>query len=304
VIDYREALDLQDGIPGVFQDELHECPETGSGERRVFRWIFYIVNRLLPYCSPDEIFAQLQDATADCGRNTDTDILGAISAAKRPKYRGGSNAGFSNFTRKETGKTQKEAVQKDYPRVIALYRKHGDYNRLLRYCGTTPELLATRTLDWLYDSYRPEDILGPGAATQDTIVAPLEHWGQLLKENYLELRSKLCFLTPNPYRPDATGRCDAGILERRYFVLEGDIIDTKTKKNGSVVPTPWQPVLQEAGCSGWDLQAGIIFHLFELGYPIVSIVHSGDKSLHVWCSARGRADPPDDSIRGRHWRGR
>jgi hypothetical protein len=120
-----------------------------------------MVNRLLPYCSPDDIFELLQAASADCGRNTDSDILGAISAVKRQKYRGGTNSGLSNFTRKETGQTQKEAVQKDYPRVIALYRKHGDYNRLLRYCGTTPELRATRTLDWLYDLYRPEDILGP-----------------------------------------------------------------------------------------------------------------------------------------------
>jgi hypothetical protein len=59
------------------------------------------------------------------------------------------------------------------------------------------------------------------------------------------------------------------------------------KKDGSLVNTPWHPILEKAGCTGCDLQAGVILHLFELGYPIVSIVHSGNKSLHVWCSARG-----------------
>jgi hypothetical protein len=62
---------------------------------------------------------------------------------------------------------------------------------------------------------------------------------------------------------------------------------TKKKKDKSIVLTPWHPILEKMGCTGWDLQAGIIFHLFELDYPIVSIVHSGGKSLHVWCSARG-----------------
>jgi hypothetical protein len=99
--------------------------------------------------------------------------------------------------------------------------------------------------------------------------------------------TKHCFLTPNPFKLDALSRCDAGILDRRYFVLEADIPpDGLLKKtDGSLVIGPWAPFLKD--CSSWDLQAGIIFHLFELNYPIVSIVHSGGKSLHVWCSARG-----------------
>jgi hypothetical protein len=285
VIDYREALGLRQGLPGAIRDELQKCPETGSGERRVFRWIFYIVNRLLPYCDSSKIFKLLHDATANCGRDTDSDILGAISAASRRPLDGARCVYRSNAT-----KMKSKALSVDYPEVIALYRKHGGYDGLLKHCMTTPELMATRALSWLHDLYRPDDIIGPGADKTDTLIAPLERWGQLIRENYSEICFNLCFLTPNPYRPDAAGRCDAGILERRYFVLEADIIRTKTKKDGRVVETPWRPVLEEAGCSGWDLQAGIILHLFKLGYPIVSIVHSGGKSLHVWCSARGLAE--------------
>jgi hypothetical protein len=282
VIDYREALDLQEGLPGAIRDELQKCPETGSGERRVFRWIFYMVNRLLPYCDPNTIFRLLHDATADCGRDTDSDILGAISAASGHRLNSARSI-YSSDAKKE----KRKAPSVDYPRVIALYRKHGGYDALLKHCGTTPELMATRALSWLYDLYRPEDIIGLGKFKWDTRVLPLTSWEFFFKRNFQGFLWKCRFLTPNPYRPDAKGRCDAGILERRYFVLEFDIIGTKTKEDGSVVPTPWQGVLQEAGCSGWDLQAGIIFHLFQRGYPIVSIVHSGGKSLHVWCSARG-----------------
>jgi hypothetical protein len=68
VIDYRDELNLQQGLPEAIRDELQKCPETGSGKRRVFRWIFYMVNRLLPYCNSSKIFKLLHDATSDCGR--------------------------------------------------------------------------------------------------------------------------------------------------------------------------------------------------------------------------------------------
>jgi hypothetical protein len=283
VIDYRKALDLKDGIPGAIRDKLHECPETGSGEQRVFRWIFYVVNRLIPYCTPDAIFELLLTASASCGRETDSDIRGAIATASGHRLRSSGGVMHSyHAVRKES-----KAPSVDYGRVVELYRKHGGYDEFLTFCGTTPELMATETLAWRYDLYRSEDIVGLGWVKEETTIGSLEDWAQLLEENFLEMRCRYCFLTPNPYRPDANGRCNAGILERRYFVIECDIVGTKSSKDGSVVFTPWHPILEEAGCSGWDLQAGIILHLFELGYPIVSIVHSGGKSLHVWCSAYG-----------------
>ena len=283
MIDYRKALDLQDGIPGTIRDELFDCPETGSGERRVFRWIFYMVNRLLPYRSPDESFELLQAASAGCGRNTDSDVLGAIKAVSGNRLHSRAMA----IHRCHAERKKSKAPSVDYGRVVELYRKHGGYDSLLKFCGTSPELMATKTLDWLYDLYRPEDILGLGAVKEETTIGSLVSWGQCFEENYFELCSRYCFLTPNPYRPDAEKRCNAGILERRYFVIECDIVGTRKRKDGTDVETPWYAILEKTGCTGWDLQAGIILHLFELVYPIVSIVHSGGKSLHVWCSARG-----------------
>jgi hypothetical protein len=286
VIDYREALDLQDGVPSAIRDELFGCPETGSGERRVFRWIFHMVNRLLPYRSPDESFELLQAASAGCGRNTDSDILGAIKAVSGHRLHSSGVAVHSCHAERKKCK----APSVDYGRVVELYREHGGYDSLLKFCGTTPELKATKTLDWLYDLYQPEDILGLGWVKEETTIGSLESWGRCFEENYSELIGRYCFLTPNPYRPDAEKRCNAGILERRYFVSECDIVGARGRKDGTVVETPWYSILEKTGCTGWDLQAGIILHLFALGYPIVSIVHSGNKSLHVWCSARGLSE--------------
>jgi hypothetical protein len=282
VIDYRKALDLKDGVPGVIRDRLQECPETGSGERRVFRWIFYMVKRLLPYRSPDEILELLKEASANCGRNTDSDIRGAIATASGHRLRSKGGATQTSHTIRKKSK----APSIDYGHVVELYHKHGGYDALLKFCGTTLKLKATKTLDWLYDLYRPEDILGVGWIKEETTIGSLEFWGQCFEENSSEMCWRYCFLTPNPYRSDAEKRGNAGILERRYFVIECDIVGTR-KKDETVVLTPWRPILEKTGCTGWDLQAGIIFHLFELDYPIVSIVHSGNKSLHVWCSARG-----------------
>jgi hypothetical protein len=282
VINYRKALDLKDGIPGVIRDRLQECPETGSGERRVFRWIFCMVNRLLLYRSPDQILGVLKEASANCGRDTDSDIRGAITTASGHRLRSKGDATQTSYTIRKKSK----APSIDYDRVVELYRKHGGYDTLLKFCGTTLELKATKTLDWLYDLFRPDDVLCLGKLAMDTIVAPLEAWGQFLEENFADLNLECCLLTPNPYKPNAEKRGNAGILERRYFVIECDIVGTRKKKDKTVVLTPWHPILEKMGCNAWDLQAGIILHLFELGYPIVSIVHSGGKSLHVWCSVR------------------
>jgi hypothetical protein len=48
----------------------------------------------------------------------------------------------------------------------------------------------------------------------------------------------------------------------------------------------WDEFQLQTKGTGWDFQAAIIRHLFEMNYPIVSIVHNGGKSLYVWCAVR------------------
>jgi hypothetical protein len=94
-----------------------------------------------------------------------------------------------------------------------------------------------------------------------------------------------CLLTPAVYREREIeragkryGRCDENILERKYWVIEFDI--------GEGQPA-WKGILPSRHFTGFDLQAATILHLMTLEFPIVSIVHSGGKSLHAWCSGHG-----------------
>jgi hypothetical protein len=188
----------------------------------------------------------------------------------------------------------KDKVVVDYQKVVQLFRQYGGYDSLLQFLKTTDELQATSQSDWLSQLFHRTDRLCLGAVPEDTDLHPLHVWLFMMKHNFLGAATKYCWMSPNPYKPDSTGRCNDGILERRYYVLEADITDFN-KKTGK--PTFWEPYLKAEAATGWDFQAAIIRHLFDLNYPIVSIVHSGGKSLHVWCKVCGTEEGVLGSIR-------
>ncbi len=112
-----------------------------------------------------------------------------------------SSGGSVHSSYAETKKTKAPSV--DYGRVVELYRKHGGYEALLKFCGTTPELMATKTLVWLNDLYRALDIICPGGFKEDTTVAPLVLWRPLLAANFSDISARCCFLSPNPFKSDS-----------------------------------------------------------------------------------------------------
>jgi hypothetical protein len=185
-------------------------------------------------------------------------------------------------------------------RVIGLFHKYGGYDALLKFLGEAPEI---STFEWLSQLYQPDDLLCIGTQKYDIKIKPLAEWlDQIVSDakqfkilsryfpkltgGYLPLE---CLLTPATFgartitKPDGKvqGRCDANVLNRKYFVLESDIAEGEPG---------WLGLLPNSKYNGFDLQAGIIRHLFDQEYPIVSIVHSGNNSLHVWCSGKGLSD--------------
>jgi len=88
------------------------------------------------------------------------------------------------------------------------------------------------------------------------------------------------------YRSRATG--SKAKRSWRSRILEADIT---IEREG--IPTVYAPLLEELSCDGFDLQAAVIRHLFDVSFPIVSIVHSGNKSLHVWVDGK---DTPESAI--------
>jgi hypothetical protein len=165
-----------------------------------------------------------------------------------------------------------------------------------------------RLKDWLRQLYQASDLLCLGydrfctqirsskdflalldfAESAEPLLAQLSASGEheLLAE--IDACHRFCLLTPATFRRQTiihngqtSGRCDPNIFRRKYFVLECDIAPNVAA---------WQGIFPNPMYDGFDLQAGVIRHLFDQHYPIVSIVHSGNKSLHIWCSGQGLSE--------------
>jgi len=194
----------------------------------------------------------------------------------------------------------------DYQGVVKLFRQYGGWGDLLDYVGfeRNPEIRDTTTDRWLSRLYLPTDLLCIARNMYEWRIVSL---GEILphfskpndsaavrKLNEMFRVNQYCLLTPAVYGAREIeydgrvwGRCERNVLRRKYWTIEFDIAEGQ----GS-----WRSVLPHRDYDGFDLQAAIIRHLLELGYPIVSIVHSGRKSLHVWCSGAGLTDEEIETL--------
>ncbi len=197
-------------------------------------------------------------------------------------------------------KVSSNALPLNQQRVISLFHQYGGYDSLLEFLGPPPDLSPC---DWLSQLYQPDDLLCVGTSKYSTKIKPLSEWLEQIgsKEKQFKslapllpklavaaaaFRPEECLLTPATFaareiinwKGEVQGRCDANVLTRKYFVLEADIAE---KKPG------WLNLLPNPKFNGFDLQAGIIRHLFDQNYPIISIIHTGNISLHAWCSGKG-----------------
>jgi hypothetical protein len=203
------------------------------------------------------------------------------------------------------GKSAPKNVPPDCEKVVGLFREYGGMLALCSQIFMKMEMNMT-TDKWLSRMYQPSDLLCLGHHMEETTVLPLDRilyqfsnvgWlpfgTRVLSPEERAVRSAryrlryYCLLTPAVYREELMyyderdwGRCDLNILRRKYWCIEMDISEKQKKGH-------WKGVLPRRDYDGFDLQAGVILHLFKLGFPIVSIVHSGGKSLHVWCSGEG-----------------
>jgi hypothetical protein len=192
------------------------------------------------------------------------------------------------------GKSRKPGNPLDTRLVLDLFRRHGGYDALAERLGYF-EVRDTSTDEWLRLLYQPTDLLCLGLTMYDTKIAPLSEILPRFRTDRdsvavrnlkgLYRTDQYCLLTPAVYREreieragKSYGRCDENILERRYWVVEFDIAEGQPA---------WKGILPNRDFDGFDLQGAIILHLMAQGFPIVSIVHSGRKSLHAWCSGHG-----------------
>jgi hypothetical protein len=208
------------------------------------------------------------------------------------------------------GKSGPKNIKPDCQKVVELFREYGGWKSLqlylilLDYKNTgkiryPSKIEDMTTREWLSRMYQPSDLLCLGWHMEETTVLPLDtilYRYQYSNQGTNEERAVrrfnyrlryYCLMTPATYQMELMhykdrnwGRCDLNILRRKYWCIEMDISEKQKKGH-------WKGVLPRRDYDGFDLQAGVIRQLFELGFPIVSIVHSGNKSLHVWCSGAG-----------------
>jgi len=195
------------------------------------------------------------------------------------------------------GRSQKKGAPLNTKEVVRLFRHYGGEEHLLDYTGfiNNPEIGDITTDYWLSRLYLPDDLICIGRSKYDQkIVALREILPHFPREgdspdvqelNKMHRTNQYCFLTPAVYGAREIeydgrvwGRCEKNVLRRKYWCIEFDIAEGQGH---------WKNTLPHRDYNGFDLQAGVILHLFELEFPIVSIVHSGRKSLHVWCSGEG-----------------
>jgi hypothetical protein len=195
------------------------------------------------------------------------------------------------------GKPPRKDKPTDYRGVVELFRRYGGWDALLDYIRYEDnfEIREITTDRWLSRLYLPTDLICIARSMYEHKVIALKnillHFSKpgdsptVQKLNEMFRTHLYCLMTPAIYRAEEIeyegrwwGRCDRNILRRKYWCIEFDIAENQGN---------WNSVLPHRDYDGFDLQSAIILHLFELGYPIVSIVHSGRKSLHVWCSGAG-----------------
>jgi hypothetical protein len=261
-------------------DDVHAilppCPEVGEG---VHKAILGAVSQLafLSY-SPEEIPGMVEEWMSPVTTPYPREIPDAIlkvfgdgdprlngeTFARAPKRLGDPHLHGGTVAKAPKWPTA------DFPNAISIVRARGklpEWGHLLELWRSSPydPSQEISTEDWLTLYYQEDDLLCIGEQKFDREVKPLSNWCGNVR--YAQ------FISPNPFRSELWGRKNDNVLTRRYLVTEMDI------QPGGV----WDLLLQSYQLNSFDVQGGVISHLRELGIlKLLSVVHSGRKSLHAY----------------------
>jgi hypothetical protein len=166
----------------------------------------------------------------------------------------------------------------DPNRVIKLYHELGGWEYLSPQLGVVEQMTPA---EWLSQMFNTNDYICVGYGGEEskkcTQTLPLSKW-----LNHMPHDAAYC--SPSVFRqPVYHGRNEENVLWRQYCVFELDIKDVDKEGNSTV----WTGALAKEKAEPIDFQSAVVLHLFSLDFPICSIVHSGNKTIHVWCSAKG-----------------
>jgi hypothetical protein len=185
---------------------------------------------------------------------------GEVSSLETAKPRANCRRGSLNWPMPDP-----EAVRK----VFGCY---GGFDALWKWLDQDPPKLTCG--DWLEKMFRLDDLVCIGVERWSTQVKSLWEW-------LSNLPVEACLAPPSTFWTGQQRRSNSNVKDRRYFVLDLDIAASRGCRE-----TMWVRLLNELKVDHLDLQSAVVRYLFELRLPICTIVHSGNTSFQVWCSAR------------------
>ena len=227
--------------------------------------LFHVAKGMAPFRPDAVIFAQLREATAECGRHVpDSEIVNALNSSKAKAWRP-AVAGAMPATIDKPAPAKWPEVNAEQREAVI--RGAGPGFERAALWEQSPRRLVNNLTEHYIDALFPGDpLLCVGKTKSIFDTRRREDWrGHLAGQQ---------FIVPSPMS-NITGLTLAGTLSkhslantgpRHYAVIESD--------RGSV-----------------DEQAAILWHLrFQRGFPLVLVVHSGGKSLHGWFDVRNLSE--------------
>ena len=230
--------------------------KTGAG---IHNQIFRTARAMCRNLSDDEIFMEIKAATSNCGRWVpDTEITKAINSAKRTMHRPGVNY---------TPTQLQQPTPPKWPTINEEQREAciaGAGVGLVDLWERSPVRFDPPASEEIIEQLFPGNpLLCVGAKSWKFRTQPHEAWRGELADNQLIVPSPMSAITGVTQDGEPSEHTLSNTGPRRFAVVE---FDTGTL----------------------DEHAALLWHLrFDLGLPLVMVVHSGSKSLHGWFYVAG-----------------
>lgn len=264
------------------------CPESGTGERLVHRWILSAGNAFRERGLPADQAHDLIIANLTRNEKPRGEVAEAIAKAY------GANVGS-----KSTGSAKPKWPEGDLSLVEKIVADAD---------GFRIDDLQDRSPIHFGDGlpHSAEVVEALFGCDDETLICIGRSRSQFTTNSFGALKDQLSgeqFIVPSPMSA-RTWTKDSGELSekgnantgpRRNIVIEFDI--AKLDKAGK--PTKWAPLIekwQAAGITVKDAMAALIWHLKQKG-PLVCVVDSGGKSLYAWFYCAGESEEPGSRLR-------
>jgi hypothetical protein len=270
-----------DSLPPKVEQLLKSCPQSGSGNRSVHRWLLEVANCLRHHKPAEQAAAMIRQHISR--RPELNEIEEAISKA----YAG------QRVSRARRQSAWPQPNLESIAEIVDRYTTPGK-SKLAELRSSSPAPIPATSDEIIGKLFPGNPLLCVAIDPRSATTAPISELGNL---------SRYSLLVPSPMTTrfwfDTRGkRHDRGLSNtgpRQFIVTDFDL--KETGKNG--LPTIYSAIIAEwwdRGLSPQDAMAAIILYLAEQG-PLSLVVFSGSVSLQSWWYCRGEREEIGSQMR-------